>query len=72
MLKQFRQAALWVCIICLPQIAAAQLVMPPPESAENPVTEPKRVLGKILSGKSNFPVTIPSPAVPAISRQQVV
>ena len=35
-------------LVCFIQIATAQLVAPPPESSENPVTEPKRVLGKIL------------------------
>ena len=48
MLKRVSQAAVGIGLVCLTQIAFAQLVAPPPESAENPVTEEKRILGKIL------------------------
>ena len=48
MLKQRSQALAGLGLVCLAQIATAQLTTPPPESSENPVTEPKRVLGKIL------------------------
>ena len=35
-------------LVCLTGLAFAQLVTPPPVSPENPLTEEKRVLGKIL------------------------
>ena len=48
MLKQHSQAAVGLGLVCLAHIATAQLITPPPESSANPVTEQKRVLGKIL------------------------
>ena len=48
MLKQCSQAAVGLGLVCLAQIATAQLITPPPESPENPVTEQKRILGKVL------------------------
>ncbi len=48
MLKCCSPAAVGLGLICLMQIATAQLVTPPPESPENPITEQKSVLGKIL------------------------
>lgn len=47
-LKRVSQAAVGIGLVCLTQIAFSQLVAPPPESAENPITEEKRILGKIL------------------------
>ena len=46
--KPVARSAILFGLVFLTQIAVAQLVTPPPESAENPVTEQKRVLGKIL------------------------
>ena len=48
MLKKRSQSAVGLGLVCLAQLATAQLITPPPESSENPVTEQKRVLGKIL------------------------
>ncbi len=48
MLNRRSQTAVGLGLVCLTQIATAQLITPPPESFENPVTEQKRVLGKIL------------------------
>ena len=48
MLERVTQAAIGIGCICLTPFALAQLVTPPPVSPENPVTEEKRVLGKIL------------------------
>ena len=48
MLNRLSQTAVGLGLVCLTQIAAAQLITPPPESSENPVTEQKRVLGKVL------------------------
>ncbi len=48
MSNRLSQTAVGLGLVCIMQIATAQLVAPPPESSENPVTEPKRVLGKIL------------------------
>ena len=48
MAKWIIRAGIAIGLICLTQIALAQLVTPPPVSPENPVTEEKRVLGKIL------------------------
>jgi len=42
------RALIGVGFVCLTQIALAQLLAPPPLSSENPPTEQKRVLGKIL------------------------
>ncbi len=46
--KCAHRVAVGIGLVCLTQIAFVQLVTPPPESPENPVTEQKRVLGKIL------------------------
>ncbi len=48
MLNRRSQTAFGLGLVCLAQIATAQLITPPPESPENPITEQKRVLGKIL------------------------
>jgi len=40
--------AVGIGVLCLMPLASAQLVNPPPVPAENPVTEQKRILGKIL------------------------
>ncbi len=48
MLKRTGPTIIGIGLICLSQIALAQLVTAPPTSPENPVTEEKRVLGKIL------------------------
>ena len=48
MIARTRQAIAGIGLICLTQIAFSQLITPPPESNENPVTEEKRILGKIL------------------------
>ena len=48
MLNQLKQAIYCAGLVCLTQIATAQLITPPPQSPQNPVTESKRVLGKIL------------------------
>ena len=39
MLKQHSQAAVGLGLVCLAQLATAQLITPPPKSSENPVTE---------------------------------
>lgn len=41
--KPVARSAILFGLVFLTQIAVAQLVTPPPESAENPVTEQKRV-----------------------------
>jgi len=48
MLNRRSQTVVGLGLVCLLQIATAQLITLPPESFENPVTEQKRVLGKIL------------------------
>ena len=48
MSNRLSQTVVGLGFVCFMQIATAQLLAPPPESSENPVTEPKRVLGKIL------------------------
>ena len=48
MLNRIGPTLIGIGLVCLMQIAAAQLVTAPPMSPENPVTEEKRVLGKIL------------------------
>lgn len=48
MLNWHGQTLVGLGLVCLTQIATAQLITAPPEPSENPVTEQKRVLGKIL------------------------
>ncbi len=48
MLNRASRAVIGIGLICSAQIAFSQLVTPPPVPNENPVTEEKRILGKIL------------------------
>ncbi len=48
MLNRIGPTLIGIGLVCLTQIAPAQLITAPPMSPENPVTEEKRVLGKIL------------------------
>ena len=48
MLRFGRNTTVGLGLVCLTQIVFAQLVTPPPVPGENPLTEQKRLLGKIL------------------------